>query len=142
MLVSSACLWTTISAVLFYGMKLQFLVVVLAAGMLAGCSTNNRRVSAPNAAATKPAHSPPLIVDVRSAEEYQSGHLPNAINIPVATLENGIQEIAPAKDTPLMVHCQGGGRSARAYKKLQELGYTNVRDLGSFEAAKAELDRK
>lgn len=123
-------------------MKLQLLVVALAAAMLAACSTEDRRVSTPNAAAIKPAQSRPLVVDVRSAEEYQSGHLPNAINIPVATLESRIQEVAPSKDTPLMVHCQGGGRSARAYKKLQDLGYTNVRDLGSFEAAKAELEKK
>ena len=80
-----------------------------------------------------------MVLDVRTPEEYQAEHIPGALNLPVDQIETRIQQIATDKTTPLYVHCQGGGRSARAKVTLEKLGYTNVRDLGSFQNAKQTL---
>jgi phage shock protein E len=117
-------------------MKL-FLCSLIATLAVAGCSSSGTPETRSAAAQAHSDKARPLIVDVRSAEEFESDHLPGAVNVPVSELSSRIQKVAPAKDTPLLVHCQAGGRSARAYKALQQLGYTDVRDLGSYDAAKA-----
>ena len=70
-----------------------------------------------------------LIIDVRTAEEYESGHLNNAINIPVDEI-NSTLDIS--KDTILFVYCRSGARSKIAAEALIDLGYT-VYDLGAHE---------
>ncbi len=64
-----------------------------------------------------------LIIDVREAKEYAAGHVPGAINIPVAELGKRIAEIKPPKDTVIVTVCEHGGRSSRASLELQKLGY-------------------
>jgi hydroxyacylglutathione hydrolase len=76
------------------------------------------------------------IIDVRSPEEWSSGHLPGAIHIPLAALPDRIGDIDPAK--PVVVHCQGGGRSAIAASFLKSKGLDGVANLeGGFEAWRA-----
>ena len=71
------------------------------------------------------------VVDVRGAAEWKVGHLPSAENIPVGYLPEHLQELP--RTTPLVVHCQSGGRSALAASVLQANGFTNVLDYsGGF----------
>ncbi len=74
----------------------------------------------------------PLIIDVRSADEFSSGHKENAINIPIQDLDNSsfIQELH--KDTPIQVYCHSGGRAEMAKRVLEFRGFTNVENLGGF----------
>ena len=77
------------------------------------------------------------VVDVRERDEYEAGAIPGSILIPRGVLERDITTAAPDLDTPLLVHCAGGSRSALAAASLQEMGYTTVRSLaGGFEAWK------
>lgn len=76
-----------------------------------------------------------VIVDVREADEYVSGHLPEARNIPLGKLDERAGEIAKSKDTPLLVVCQSGTRSLSACKVLEKAGYTKVRNLAGGVAA-------
>jgi rhodanese-related sulfurtransferase len=64
------------------------------------------------------------VVDVRDPEEFTEGHLPGAINIPVATFasQSGVLD----KEKKIIVYCNSGGRSYNAYRKLLQLGYTNI----------------
>lgn len=71
-----------------------------------------------------------FLVDVRTAEEYASGYIPKAVNIPVDTI--GEQPPAPDKDALIIVYCRSGGRSARAKNTLEEMGYTNVHNVGGI----------
>jgi molybdopterin/thiamine biosynthesis adenylyltransferase/rhodanese-related sulfurtransferase len=72
-------------------------------------------------------------VDVREADEWQEGHIPGAAHVPRGFLESRIEQVAPARDRPLVVYCAGGARSAFAAKSLGELGYTDVVSLtGGF----------
>jgi hydroxyacylglutathione hydrolase len=71
------------------------------------------------------------IVDVRNRSEFEAGHLPGALHIPVGYLAERLAEIPHAKT--IIVQCQSGGRSAIATSVLQKLGVTNAVDLtGGF----------
>ena len=68
------------------------------------------------------------VLDVRNASEWAAGHLPGATHIPVGYLPDRINEVP--RDKPLVVHCQGGTRSAIATSVLQKLGVKEVEDYG------------
>jgi rhodanese-related sulfurtransferase len=71
----------------------------------------------------------PLILDVRTPEEFAAGHLPGAHNIPHDQLAGRLGELGIAPDGEIVVHCQSGRRAAAAEQVLREAGYANVRDL-------------
>jgi len=80
-----------------------------------------------------------ITLDVREADEYEQGALPGAAHIPRGFLESQIENKVPAKDTPLVVYCAGGTRSAFATKTLGDLGYTDVVSVvGGFNKWKDE----
>ncbi len=75
----------------------------------------------------------PVVVDVRTAAEYAGGHVAGSLNIPLTHLEDRLAEIPAGR--PVVVHCEGGYRSAIAASLLQQRGRSNTRDLvGGFKA--------
>ncbi len=80
-----------------------------------------------------------VVLDVREPDEYEQGAIPGAIHIARGNLESGIESRVPSRDTPIVVHCAGGARSAFAARTLEELGYTNVVSMaGGFNKWKDE----
>lgn len=75
------------------------------------------------------AGSPPVVLDVRSREEFARGHIPGAVNIPHDELAGRLAEIPGDPSQEIVVHCQSGRRAGMAENVLREHGYTNVRDL-------------
>ena len=73
-----------------------------------------------------------VILDVRTEEEYQEGHVPGAIVIPNETISSEPLEELPDMDQEILVYCRSGNRSAQAAKKLAEAGYTQVYDFGGI----------
>jgi molybdopterin/thiamine biosynthesis adenylyltransferase len=74
-----------------------------------------------------------VVLDVREADEYEQGALPGALHIPRGFLELQVEGKVPDKDTPVVVYCAGGVRSALAAESLQQLGYSNVASMaGGF----------
>jgi phage shock protein E len=71
-----------------------------------------------------------VLVDVRTPQEYASGYVDGAINIPLDTIESSFKNIIPNKDTRLFIICRSGNRSAEAAQILKKLGYTNITDIG------------
>jgi phage shock protein E len=71
----------------------------------------------------------PLILDVRSEEEYKAGHIPGSVNIPHDQLATRLSELQVPKSAEVVVHCEGGGRAAKAEAVLAASGYTKVVDL-------------
>ena len=67
-----------------------------------------------------------LLVDVREESEYAKDHLPDAIHLGKGIIERDIEERVPELNTPLVLYCGGGYRSALAADNLQKMGYTNV----------------
>lgn len=72
------------------------------------------------------------ILDVRRTDEYESGHIPGAICIPVETIDETIIEKLPDKSRLILVYCRSGRRSKEAAAKLVEYGYTNVKEFGGI----------
>lgn len=70
-----------------------------------------------------------IVIDVRDDNEYQSGHIINAIHIPLPLLDNRITQLSDAKDNPLLVYCRTGNRSAQAASQLMKLGFSKVHKL-------------
>jgi len=80
-----------------------------------------------------------VVLDVREPDEYEQGAIPGSIHIPRGNLESNIEGRVPDHDTPLVVFCAGGVRSAFAAKTLGELGYTDVVSvIGGFNRWKDE----
>ncbi len=71
------------------------------------------------------------IIDVRSIEEFHSGHIEGAIHIPLQDLKEKIEEIK-AMPQPVVVYCLSGGRSAVAAHLLQQAGLTDVYNGGGI----------
>ena len=70
-----------------------------------------------------------VLIDVRSHQEYEEGHLIGAILIPLYTLETEILKKVPNKQTTIIVYCASGIRSKQAQEILESLGYENVYSL-------------
>lgn len=74
-----------------------------------------------------------LVLDVREQDEYDSGHIPGAVLLPVGTItEKTAAEVIPAKDTVVLVYCRSGNRSKQASAALAELGYTEIYEFGGI----------
>ena len=74
-----------------------------------------------------------IILDVREQEEYDSGHIPGAVLLPVGTItKDTAAAVIPKKDDAVLVYCRSGNRSKTASKTLVELGYTSVYEFGGI----------
>ena len=80
-----------------------------------------------------------IVVDVRTLEEYNEGHIPNGISIPLETIENEAEVKLKNKDDLILVYCRSGRRSREAALKLIEKGYTNVIDFGGIKDWNGEV---
>lgn len=67
-----------------------------------------------------------IILDARTIEEYNEGHIPNAICIPNETIDETVTQQLPNNDQLILIYCRSGNRSKQAALKLQQLGYTNL----------------
>lgn len=73
-----------------------------------------------------------IILDVRTYEEYNNGHIPNAICIPNETIGEGEIKELPNKNALILIYCRSGNRSKQAAQKLEKLGYTNLIEFGGI----------
>ena len=81
------------------------------------------------------ANKPVILLDVRDSEEFAAGHLPRAMNISRGLLEFKVGSMIPDKNAYIVLYCRTDARSALATAVMQEMGYTNVRNMqGAFKA--------
>ena len=73
-----------------------------------------------------------VILDVRTAEEYAEGHIPNAVNLDHEDVPSQAEAMFPDKDALILVYCRSGRRSADAGEVLTALGYKRVADFGGI----------
>jgi rhodanese-related sulfurtransferase len=77
-----------------------------------------------------------MILDVRTNKEYEQGHIPGAVHIPLSDIGDKIKKLK--KDKELVVYCQNGNRSIWAIKRLMGMGYKNLYNLkGGYRAWKS-----
>lgn len=136
---------------------LRALLVVpaaLAVALLAGCSGGSssattsassseaafRQVSATEAQQLMDSEEGYVIVDVRTPEEYDTGHIPGAVNVPNEEIGSEDPEALPDKGQLILVYCRSGNRSVQASEKLVALGYTNVVEFGGINSWPGEIE--
>lgn len=76
----------------------------------------------------------PLLLDVRRPEEFARGHVPGARLIPHDELPDRLDELGAARDGPVVVYCERGGRASAAARVLREAGFRDVRELAGHMA--------
>ena len=103
--------------------------------LIVGCADARDVASGPGIADITPdafLANPPagaLVLDVRSAEEYGSGHVPGAVNIPHTEIASRMSELPSDHGKPIVVYCERGGRAGIAGEALLAAGYTQVLHL-------------
>ena len=73
-----------------------------------------------------------IILDVRTWEEYNEGHIPGAIQISHEEIPTKAEKVLTDKDQLILVYCRSGRRSKIAAEALVELGYTNIKEFGGI----------
>ena len=106
--------------------------------LLAGCAApeqdmpDYRQISMEEAMKLMETEQGYIILDVRSQEEFDQGHIPGAILIPDTEINARAEEVLPDKDQLILVYCRSGRRSKLAAADLAELGYTNIKEFGGI----------
>lgn len=115
------------------------LSLVIIITTLAGCSVNDSntdtsysKISSKEAKEMMDEDSDTIILDVRTQDEYDSGHIEGALLIPNDQITEKAESVLTNKDATILVYCRSGRRSLSASKELAELGYTNIYDFGGI----------
>lgn len=132
-------------------MKIKKIVPVLASTLLllAGCGSKNsstensdyRQIDMEEAEKIMKEEKDYIILDVRTPEEYEEGHIPQAINIPNETISTKEISELPYKEQLILVYCRSGNRSKQAAGKLSKLGYSNIVEFGGIIDWKGEIEK-
>lgn len=80
-----------------------------------------------------------VLLDVRTPDEYREGHIPGSKNVPLQSIDK-VAGMIDNKSTPIFVHCLSGARSRQAAAVLQQLGYTNVKNIGGISAYAGKVE--
>ena len=81
-----------------------------------------------------------VLLDVRTPDESRQGHLPGSKNVPLQSIDK-VTGMINNKDTPIFVHCLSGARSRQAAAVLQQMGYSNVKNIGGISAYTGKVER-
>lgn len=119
--------------------NLLILILLIFAVTLSGCNSKNSssgsgysKITAKEAKEMMDNDNSITILDVRTKEEYETGHIEGAILIPDTEILDKAEELLTDKSATIMVYCRSGRRSALAATDLIELGYSNVFDFGGI----------
>jgi len=116
----------------------RILGLVMILMLLTGCSAAKtekktyRQISMEEAVVLMETEKDRVILDVRTVEEYQKGHIPGAICIPNEIIGTEPLEELSQKDQLIMVYCRSGNRSKQASAKLAAMGYGNIVEFGGI----------
>lgn len=118
-------------------MKKLLYIMLAAVLLLSGCGgsdTSNSYQQISQETAKEMMDSQELIIlDVREQSEYDSGHIPGAVLLPVGSIDQDTAAaVIPDKDSTVLVYCRSGNRSKTASAALAELGYTAVYEFGGI----------
>ena len=115
----------------------QILVLILAVGLLATSALAVKGDKSAAEAAWPLIESGALVLDVRSAEEFSSGHIDGAVNIPHTDVEALAAALGEDKSRTAVFYCGSGRRAGLVIDTLTEMGYTNLHNASGLEALEA-----
>ena len=114
-------------------MKKLFTAVLSAAAIAVPFFASANTAPQTEQSAVQPEKAKGVWIDVRSAEEFNAGHLQDAVNIPHDKIIARIQAVSPDKHAPVNLYCRSGRRAEAALNELKNAGYTNVTNHGGYE---------
>ena len=114
-------------------MKKLFTAVLSAVAMAVPFFASANTAPQTEQSAVQPEKAKGVWIDVRSAEEFNAGHLQDAVNIPHDKIIARIQAVSPDKNAPVNLYCRSGRRAEAALNELKNAGYTNVTNHGGYE---------
>ena len=114
-------------------MKKLFTAVLSAVAMAVPFFASANTAPQTEQSAVQPEKAKGVWIDVRSAEEFNAGHLQDAVNIPHDKILARIQAVSPDKNAPINLYCRSGRRAEAALTELKNAGYTNVTNHGGYE---------
>jgi phage shock protein E len=82
-----------------------------------------------------------VVIDVRTEQEFQAGHVAGALLIPHEQIKQKIAGMQIAKDDHVVLYCRSGRRSGIALDTLKSMGFSNVENYGSLEQAQKRLQK-
>ena len=113
-------------------MLLTFALPFGCVGCSDGASATYEQISGAEAKALMNSESGYIIIDARTQEEYDQGHIPGAILIPEYEIADRAEKELPDKNQLILVYCRSGRRSKIAAEELVKLGYINVKEFGGI----------
>ena len=130
----------------FSKLPLELLLVLLALILiLSGCSVSEdsadgkssswEQISMEDAMDLMDSEEGYIILDVRRADEFASGHIPGAVNLAneiIGEDDAAVEAALPDKDQLILVYCRSGNRSKQASEKLADMGYTQIKEFGGI----------
>ncbi len=84
---------------------------------------------------------PIVLLDVRTQEEFDNGHIPGALLLPYDEIDKKALQVLPEKEKEIIIYCRSGRRSAIAKDSLEALGYTNVKDFGGMNRWQGKVEK-
>ena len=114
-------------------MKKLLTTILSATAILFPLTTSANTTHKVEQSTVQPEKAKGIWIDVRSAEEFNSGHLQNAINIPHDQIIEGIKAVSSDKNAPINLYCRSGRRAEVALNELKKAGYTNVTNHGGYD---------
>ena len=111
---------------------LTFALPFCCVGCSVGGSATYDQISGAEAKALMDSESGYVIIDARTQEEYDEGHIPGAILIPEYEIADRAEKELPDKEQLILVYCRSGRRSKIAAEELVKLGYTNIKEFGGI----------
>ncbi|TPH08817.1 MULTISPECIES: rhodanese-like domain-containing protein [Haemophilus] len=114
-------------------MKKLLTTILSATAILFPLTTSANTTHKVEQSAVQPEKAKGIWIDVRSAEEFNSGHLQNAVNIPHDQIIEGIKAVSSDKNAPINLYCRSGRRAEVALNELKKAGYTNVTNHGGYD---------
>ncbi|MDI9541127.1 MAG: rhodanese-like domain-containing protein [Bacillota bacterium] len=121
----------------------KMLVLFILLALLTGCNENRATyvsISTDKAVEMMETESDYIILDVRTVDEYNSGHIKGAINYPNENINDAVLDILTDKDQLIFVYCRSGNRSKAASQKLANMGYTNIVEIGGINSWPFDLE--
>jgi rhodanese-related sulfurtransferase len=122
------------------------LLVLLSFSALSANANNTAVISQTNFIALQQSEQPAIVLDVRSVEEFEKGHIAGAINIPHDTIAERLDELTNFKQQKVVVYCRSGRRAGIAENILADNGFEQLLhldgDMNGWQAAKLPEERK
>ena len=120
--------------------KIVFLIVIMVLAV-SGCSSPSYKQITQKEAKERMDEDGVVILDVREQDEYDAGHIKDAVLLPVGQIdEQSAKEVIVDKDTVVLVYCRSGNRSKTASQTLADLGYTAVFEFGGINTWEYDIE--